>query len=144
MTAPGVTPRRSAGRAVYPGGVPGAQVFAPAPAADARARVRTGAVAAHRASTVEQGGGAPVDRAPRCTSRLPAPAMTIRIPGTGETFEAQLVADERGVLRLVEGNPREATYSLSAVLTVGWRFEDSTPAERALVVQHGFVSGRLQ
>jgi hypothetical protein len=40
--------------------------------------------------------------------------MTIAIPATGEHFDAQLVADERGVLHLLQVRPR-VDYLLTAV-----------------------------
>jgi hypothetical protein len=67
----------------------------------------------------------------------------IAIPTTGETFEAQLVADDRGVLQLLQVRPR-VDYLVAAVLKIVWRIVDSTPAERALLEAHGFASGRVQ
>jgi hypothetical protein len=36
------------------------------------------------------------------------------------------------------------TYLLSAVLRLGWQIVDATPAERALLEEHGFAGGRVQ
>jgi hypothetical protein len=55
--------------------------------------------------------------------------MTIAIPSTGETFEAQLVADDRGVLHLLQVRPR-VDYLLVAVLKMA-SASPATPDERA-------------
>jgi hypothetical protein len=70
--------------------------------------------------------------------------MTIAVPATGETFEARLVADDFGVLRLIAGKHARIDYVLSAVLALGWRVVDATPAERALLETQGFASGWVQ
>jgi predicted lipid-binding transport protein (Tim44 family) len=69
--------------------------------------------------------------------------MTIRIPAIVGRFDVQLVPDERGVLHLLQQQPR-VDYLLAAVLKIGWRIVDSTPDERALLKAHGFGSGRVQ
>jgi hypothetical protein len=66
-----------------------------------------------------------------------------RIPATGERFEARLVEDDLGVLHLLQVRPR-VDYLLAAVLKIGWRIVSATPAERAMLEEHGFGSGRVQ
>jgi hypothetical protein len=53
--------------------------------------------------------------------------MRIAIPSTSETFEAQVIADERGVLHLLQLRPR-VDYLLAAMLKSGWRIVDATPS----------------
>jgi hypothetical protein len=69
--------------------------------------------------------------------------MRITVPATGETFEAQLLADERGVLHLFQLRPR-VDYLLAAVLKIGWQVVSATADERALLELHGFGSGKIQ
>jgi hypothetical protein len=72
--------------------------------------------------------------------------MTIRDPVADYTF-ADLVEDEWRILWLHEPDRRgrlKAKYLLTAVLGLGWRILDATPAERAMLADHGFASGRLQ
>jgi hypothetical protein len=58
--------------------------------------------------------------------------MTITVPAAGETFEVQLVEDERGVLHLLQQRPR-VDYLLAAVLKIGWRIVSATADERAML-----------
>ena len=73
--------------------------------------------------------------------------MAITFHG-GDNFEAQLEEDEWHMLWL--NSPKRVTgkhqgrYLLTAVLKIGWRIVESTPAERALLEAHGFGSGRVQ
>jgi hypothetical protein len=67
--------------------------------------------------------------------------MTILVPRTGERFEAEVIADERGVLHLIA---RHVDDRLAAVPKIRWRIVETTPAERALLEAHGFGSGRVQ
>ena len=72
--------------------------------------------------------------------------MTIAVPTSGGwTFQAQLEEDEWHMLWLVKRYGPTGTvqgrYLLTAVLTIGWRIVDSTPAERALLEAQGFASG---
>jgi hypothetical protein len=55
----------------------------------------------------------------------------------------QLVADERGVLHLLQARPR-IDFLLAAVLKIGWRIASATADERAMLEAHGFGSGRVQ
>ena len=65
--------------------------------------------------------------------------MTIIRPSQGETFEADLVAGERGFLWVTAvRNGRAGRYTVRAVLAVGWRIVAATAAERALLEAHGF------
>jgi hypothetical protein len=49
-----------------------------------------------------------------------------------------------GCITRIAGGERMTTFLLSAILKAGWRLADITPAERALLEQHGFGSGRVQ
>jgi hypothetical protein len=68
------------------------------------------------------------------------------MPLSGETFEAELEAEETGVLMLYEPSRARmrAFYPLAAVLKIGRRIVRASPAERALLEEHGFGSGRVQ
>jgi hypothetical protein len=70
--------------------------------------------------------------------------MTIALPLSDETFEAELEADESGVLMLYEPSraKHSAFYPLAAVLKIGWRIASASSEEQALLNAHGF--GRLQ
>ena len=73
--------------------------------------------------------------------------MTVRDPANEFTFEANLVEDEWHMLSLHQPDRRGrrmATYLFSAVLKLGWRVVDNTPAERALLAAHWFAGGRVQ
>jgi hypothetical protein len=75
--------------------------------------------------------------------------MTINVPTSGGwRFAAVLEEDDHGMLWLnasgrVTGK-RQGRYLLTAVLKIGWRIVESTPAERALLGAHGLASGRVQ
>jgi hypothetical protein len=73
--------------------------------------------------------------------------MTIELPLSGETFEAELKEDD-DVLSLHERNrvsdERMEFYLLEDVLKIGWRIVSASPEEQALLEAHGFGSGRLQ
>ena len=75
-------------------------------------------------------------------------AVTIELPLSGETFEAELKEDDSGVLSLHERNrvsdERMEFYLLEDVLKIGWRIVSASPEEQALLEAHGFGSGRLQ
>jgi hypothetical protein len=62
--------------------------------------------------------------------------MRIAVPATGETFDAELVEDAQGVLRVVEGRS-VARHALTVILRAGWRIVDATPMEWALLEAHG-------
>ena len=72
--------------------------------------------------------------------------MTIALPLSEETFEAELVADESGVLSVYEPSraKMKAFYPLAAVLKIGWRIVRASPEEQALLDAHGFGSRRVQ
>jgi hypothetical protein len=74
--------------------------------------------------------------------------MTIELPLSGETFEAELKEDDGGVLWLHEPSPlsgeRIGFYLLTDVLKIGWRIVAASPEEQALLDAHGFGSGRVQ
>jgi hypothetical protein len=74
--------------------------------------------------------------------------MTIELPLSGETFEADLKEDDRGVLWLHEpsrvSDERMGFYLLGDVLKIGWRIVQASPEERVLLDAHGFGSGRVQ
>jgi len=63
--------------------------------------------------------------------------MRIAVPETGEKFDAELVEDAQGVLRVVEGRS-VARYVLTVIIQAGWRIVDATPAEWALIEAHGY------
>jgi hypothetical protein len=75
-------------------------------------------------------------------------AVTIELPLSGETFEAELKEDDGGVLSLHERNrvsdERMEFYLLEDVLKIGWRIVRASPEEQALLDAHGFGSGRAQ
>ena len=76
-------------------------------------------------------------------------SVTIAVPTSGGgTFEATLEEDEWHMLWLNSPNrvtgKRQGRFLLSAVLKIGWRIEQSTPEERALLEAHGLGSGRVQ
>jgi hypothetical protein len=65
--------------------------------------------------------------------------MTVNRPSRGETFEAELIAGERGSLWVTAVHDRRVgRYTLRAVLAVGWRIIAANAAERALLEEHGF------
>jgi hypothetical protein len=74
--------------------------------------------------------------------------VTIELPLSGETFEAELKEDDGGVLSLHERNrvsdERMEFYLLEDVLKIGWRIVRASPEEQALLNAHGFGSGRVQ
>jgi hypothetical protein len=73
--------------------------------------------------------------------------VTIALPSTGETFEAQLEEDEFHMLWLNEPNRkarRMGRYLLSAVLNIGWRIVAASLEEQTLLDAHGFGSRRVQ
>jgi hypothetical protein len=71
--------------------------------------------------------------------------MTIGLPLSAETFEAEIEADESGVLMLYADAARSTRRSTrAAVLRIGWRIVSASPAEQALLEAHGFGSGRVQ
>ena len=70
--------------------------------------------------------------------------MTIANPTTGETLEAQLEEDGFRMLWLMNRNRRNSgrvQILLSAALRTGWRIVEVTPAEQALLEEHGFRTG---
>jgi hypothetical protein len=73
--------------------------------------------------------------------------MTIELPLSGETFEAELKEDD-DVLSLHERNrvsdERMEFYLLEDVLKIGWRIVSASPEEQALLDAHGFGSRRVQ
>jgi hypothetical protein len=74
--------------------------------------------------------------------------MTIGLPLSGETFEAELKEDDGGVLWLHELNrvsdERMGFYVLADVLKIGWRIVAASPEEHALLDAHGFGRGWVQ
>ena len=60
--------------------------------------------------------------------------MTITAPLSGDTFEAELEADESRVLMVYESSritgKRTALHPLAAVLKIGWRIVETTPRSR--------------
>jgi hypothetical protein len=74
--------------------------------------------------------------------------VTIELPLSGETFEAELKEDDGGALWLHESNrvstERSGFYQLADVLKIGWRIVRASPEEQALLDAHGFRSGRVQ
>jgi hypothetical protein len=73
--------------------------------------------------------------------------MTIELPLSGETFEAELKEDD-DVLSVHERNrvsdERMEFYLLEDVLKIGWRIVSASPEEQALLDAHGFGSRRVQ
>jgi hypothetical protein len=73
--------------------------------------------------------------------------MTIELPVSGETFEAELKEGD-DVLSLHERNrlsdDRMEFYLLEDVLKIGWRIVSASPEEQALLDTHGFGSRRVQ
>jgi hypothetical protein len=75
------------------------------------------------------------------------PAVTISLPATGETSEAQLEEDGFHMLWLIHRNRTNSgrvQILLSAALQNGWRIVRATAAEQSLLEAHGFGSGRIQ
>jgi hypothetical protein len=73
--------------------------------------------------------------------------MTIAVPtSSGWTFDAELVADDSGVLMPYEPSraKRRRFCQLAAVLKIGWRIVAASPEEQAMLNAHGFGSGRVQ
>jgi hypothetical protein len=74
--------------------------------------------------------------------------VTVELPLSGETFEAELKEDDGGVLWLHEPNcvtnERMGFYLLADVLKIGWRIVRASPEEQGLLDAHGFGSGRAQ
>jgi hypothetical protein len=73
--------------------------------------------------------------------------VTIAIPATGETVEAQLEEDEFYMLWLNEPNRkgrRMGRHLLSAVLKIGWRIASASLEEQPLLETHGFGSWQVQ
>ena len=70
----------------------------------------------------------------------------IAVPLSGDTFEAELEAEESGVLMLYQPSRARmrAFYPLAAVLKIGWRIVRVSAEEQALLDVHGFGSGRAQ
>jgi hypothetical protein len=73
--------------------------------------------------------------------------VTIELPLSAETFEAELKEDDQGVLWLHEPNrvsdERMGFYLIADVLKIGWRIVRPSPEEQALLEAHGFESGRV-
>jgi hypothetical protein len=73
-------------------------------------------------------------------------AVTILIPVTGHTFEAELEASAQGSLWIHEfraaTGERIVSWELVAVLKLGWRIANASPEEQAVLETHGFWSGR--
>jgi hypothetical protein len=74
--------------------------------------------------------------------------MRIENTHARDTFEAVLDEYGLGMLWLTKSNgvtgKSQGRYLLNAVLTIGGRIVDRTPAERALLEAHGLGSGRVQ
>jgi hypothetical protein len=73
--------------------------------------------------------------------------VTIALPPTGETFNAQLEKNGFHMLWLVHRNRRNSgrvQILLSAALQNRWRIASASPEEQALLDAHGFGSGRVQ
>jgi hypothetical protein len=72
--------------------------------------------------------------------------VTIFIPVNGHTIDAELEAGSDGnvwihELRASTGE-RIVSWGLVAVLKLGWRIVNASPAEQAVLETHGFWSGR--
>jgi hypothetical protein len=75
------------------------------------------------------------------------PAVTITLPATGETSEAQLEEDSFHMLWLVHRNRQNSgrlQILLSAALQSGWHIVHASPEEQALLDSHGLGSERVQ
>jgi hypothetical protein len=75
------------------------------------------------------------------------PEVTIAIPATGETIEAQFEEDGFQMLWLVHRNRRNSgrvQILLSAALQNGWRVSSASPEEQATLDAHGFGRGWVQ
>jgi hypothetical protein len=73
--------------------------------------------------------------------------VTISLPTTGETSEAQLEEDTFHMLWLVHRNRRNSgrvQILLSAALQTGWRIVQTSPEEQVLLDAHGFGSRTIQ
>jgi hypothetical protein len=74
--------------------------------------------------------------------------MTIQLPLSDETFEAELVQDELGVLWVAERAAVAGVVMdyrrLAQVIDIGWRIVSAKPHEQALLDAHGFGTERLQ
>src|SRR5215210_2779304 len=74
--------------------------------------------------------------------------MKIELPLSGETFEAELVADEHGTLCVPQRSAaigvRTEHSRLDHIVKLGWRIVQASPAEQALLDAHGFGSGPVQ
>ena len=74
--------------------------------------------------------------------------MTIELPLSGETFEAELKEDAGGVLwphgpNSVSGEPM-GFYLLADVLKTGRRIVAASPEEQTILDVHGFGRGWVQ
>jgi hypothetical protein len=73
--------------------------------------------------------------------------VTISLPATGETSEAQLEEDTFHMLWLVHRSRRNSgrvQILLSAAMQNGWRTASASPEEQALLDAHGFGSRWVQ
>ena len=72
--------------------------------------------------------------------------MTVLIPATGHTIEAELEACAQGILWIHElraaTGDRIVSWELLEVLKLGWRIVSTSAEERVVLDTHGFWSGR--
>ena len=67
--------------------------------------------------------------------------MTVEVPNTGGRLEAQLMAsnDASAPLSVKLGKSGHVVYALAAMLKMGFRIVDCTPAERAIMESQGIA-----
>jgi hypothetical protein len=63
--------------------------------------------------------------------------MTVEIPTTGGRIEGQLIPHDDPALPLSVKLGRSVVYGLAAMLKMGFRIVDCTPAERSIMESHG-------
>ena len=65
--------------------------------------------------------------------------MTVEIPTTGGRIEGELIPNDDPTLPLSVklGRSGHVVYALAAMLKMGFRIVDCTPAERSLMESHG-------
>ena len=74
-----------------------------------------------------------------CRDSEAVPDMTVEIPTTGGRIEGQLIPNDDPALPLSVklGRSGHVVYGLAAMLKMGFRIVDCTPAERSTMESHG-------
>jgi hypothetical protein len=69
------------------------------------------------------------------------PHMTVEIPTTGGRVEGQLIPNDDPALPLSVklGRSGHVVYALAAMLKMGFRIVDCTPADRSSLESHGIT-----